>query len=291
MATVEPANRKRPSAGRLFIELNEAVCDRIEERLPGAFTRSLHRAHVAAIVSEISRRTPTARILDVGGGQNAPFIDNLPKCARPTIIALDISESQICKNKTIDCGIVADACNGFPIADGCIDVAVTRWLLEHLPNPRITVTEIARVLRPNGVCIHLFPSRFSPFALLNQLIPSSLGRRVLFAIFPEWIHTSGFRAFYRDCDIRRMRRLHEAAGLRISRLECRYYEAIYYKFFVPLYVAMVLFDYIAHLSGFWFVASQVLLIADKPSMSIAAATRFERAEPGTTTARERCPRV
>ena len=124
---------------------SEALCDRIDEFLPRAFTRSLHRAHVSAIVAEISRNAATAKVLVVGGGQNAPFIDYLQIGVRPTIIALDILESQISKNNTIDFGIVADACNGFPIRGGSIDNAITRSLLEHLPDPRVTVAEIAQL--------------------------------------------------------------------------------------------------------------------------------------------------
>jgi SAM-dependent methyltransferase len=193
------------------------------------------------------------------------------RCAirgRATIIALDISEQQISANHTVDFGIVADACKGFPMDAGTIDVAVTRSLLEHLPDPRVTVREIARVLRPNGVCIHLFPSRFAPFALLNRLIPSKLGRLLLLGVFPEFADSSGFPAFYRDCDATTMKRLHEAAELKVRLIELRYYEAIYYKFFVPFYLIMVLYDYLAYLIGSPRLACQVLMVADKPAAAL-----------------------
>lgn len=268
MAIAAVKKGKSPGLARRFFRTNETICDRIEEWLPDRFTRSLQMPHLASIVSEISRLPPGAKVLDIGGGHDAPFSRQLSGGGRPTIIAMDISEQQLSANQTVNFGIVADACKGFPVEAGSIDVAVTRSLLEHLPDPRVTVREIARVLRPNGVCIHLFPSRFAPFALLNRLIPSKLGRRLLLAIFPEFADSSGFPAFYRDCDATTMKRLHEAAELKVRFIELRYYEAIYYKFFVPLYLIMVLYDYLMYLTGWPRLACQVLMVAEKPAAAL-----------------------
>jgi len=41
---------------------------------------------------------------------------------------------------------------------------------------------------------------------------------------------------------------------------------------------MVSYDYIAYFLQLWFLASQVLLIAEKPPADASIATRFDRAE-------------
>ncbi|MGC2415267.1 MAG: class I SAM-dependent methyltransferase [Stellaceae bacterium] len=258
-------------AGGRFIAMNRATCDRIEGILPVSFTRSLLQAHLLVVVAEISRRPPETRVLDIGGGRDSPFATELPKRNRPTVIALDISESQITKNQTTDFGIVADACQGLPLKDASIDVAVTRSLLEHLPDPRVAVGEIARVLRPNGVCIHVFPCQFSPFSVLNRIIPAKLARRLLFTFFPEWADTSGFPAFYRYCDPPAMTRLHRQAGLNLRSLELRYYQSIYYKFFLPFYLLSLVYDLAIYGLGLSTFACQVLMIAEKPAEHVERA--------------------
>jgi SAM-dependent methyltransferase len=257
---------------RRFVALNIAICDQIENLLPESFNCNLLYAHSLAVVEEISRRPPETRVLDIGGGRNSPFANRLPKGHRPTVVGLDIAESQISNNDMIDFGIVGDACGGLPLKNASIDIAVTRSLLEHLPDPRVTIVEIARVLRPNGVCIHVFPSRFSPFSVLNQVIPAKLGRRLLFALFPEWVHTSGFPAFYRYCDIRAMARIHEEAGLNIRLVEIRYYQSIYFKFFLPFYLVSLCYDYAICALKLPLLACQVLMIAGKPPRQVGTLT-------------------
>ena len=45
--------------------------------------------------------------------------------------------------------VVADITN-LPYADACFDAIVCGWVLEHLPDPRPGLRELARVLRPEG---------------------------------------------------------------------------------------------------------------------------------------------
>jgi SAM-dependent methyltransferase len=45
--------------------------------------------------------------------------------------------------------VVADLTR-LPYVDGCFDAAVCGWVLEHLPDPRLGLRELARVLRTGG---------------------------------------------------------------------------------------------------------------------------------------------
>ncbi len=60
-----------------------------------------------------------------------------------------------------------------------------------------------------------------------------------------------------------MHRLLEDNGFEIVHRELRYYQSIYYTFFVPLYLLMVLYDLIVWKLGVENLACQMLFVARK----------------------------
>lgn len=246
-----------------FIRRNQEICDWIEESLPRRFTRSFQYMHELGAAEEILRRNCETWVLDVGGGRDSPFVHHLPREKRSTVVALDILEDHIRTNRAVDLKIVGDICGRLPLQNGSMNVVVTRSVLEHLADPRAAINEIYRTLSPNGVCIHVFPARFSPFSLLNRMIPEKIARRLLFTFFPEWTESCGFPTLYRYCDARAMLKVHTDAGFAIRTLKCRYYQSTYYKFFVPLYLVSLVYDTMTYLLNWPFLASQIFLVAEK----------------------------
>lgn len=49
-----------------------------------------------------------------------------------------------------------------PFDDGTFDVVVSDQVLEHIKDYTDTLLEIRRVMRPGGVSLHFFPSRYTP---------------------------------------------------------------------------------------------------------------------------------
>lgn len=49
-----------------------------------------------------------------------------------------------------------------PFDDGTFDVIVSDQVIEHVKDYAGTLSEIRRVMRPNGVSLHVFPSRYTP---------------------------------------------------------------------------------------------------------------------------------
>jgi ubiquinone/menaquinone biosynthesis C-methylase UbiE len=49
-----------------------------------------------------------------------------------------------------------------PYSDNTFDVIVSNQVMEHVQNYKETVAEMRRVLKPGGVCLHMFPSRLRP---------------------------------------------------------------------------------------------------------------------------------
>ena len=88
---------------------------------------------VKRIIRELD---PAAKILDLGSGthRRAPNVINLEIEATPTV------------------DIVADGHN-LPFPDNTFDAVISEAVLEHVRNPKQVVTEIHRVLKPDGyVC-------------------------------------------------------------------------------------------------------------------------------------------
>lgn len=248
---------------RRFVTINRQVCDGIERLLPRQFTRSLLYAHELAAAAEIAGRVSPTWVLDLGGGRNSPFVRHLSAAARETVVAVDILEGELRANRALRHRVASDVCGRLPLHDGSVDVVVTRSVLEHLSDSEAAVDEIARVLRTGGVCIHVFPARFSLFSGLNRIMPQAMARRLLFTFFPEWHDSCGFPAFYRNCDARAMAKVHRSAGFTIRSMQFRYYQSIYYKFFVPLYLISLAYDLATYFLQRPILACQILMIAEK----------------------------
>ncbi len=100
----------------------------------------------------LARVTPGAAVLDVGardGGLKAYLpsdvryqgVEIAPEFAGPDVLTHDISR-------------------GLPFGDGTFDFAFCIEVLEHVPNPFGTVSEIHRVLRPGGVLVLSVPNPY-----------------------------------------------------------------------------------------------------------------------------------
>jgi ubiquinone/menaquinone biosynthesis C-methylase UbiE len=49
-----------------------------------------------------------------------------------------------------------------PYSDNTFDIIVTNQVMEHVQNYEETIVEMRRILKSDGVCLHMFPSRLRP---------------------------------------------------------------------------------------------------------------------------------
>jgi SAM-dependent methyltransferase len=95
------------------------------------------------------------RILDAGCG-NGRYTKFLLRQADPGAIvtAFDLSQRMLKRArrrlKTNRATLVAADLTHLPYADGSFDAIVCGWVLEHLPDPRPGLLELARVMRPGA---------------------------------------------------------------------------------------------------------------------------------------------
>jgi SAM-dependent methyltransferase len=248
---------------RAFVDANKSICHWIEARLPVRFTRSLLYQHELSVAAAMNARRGCV-VLDIGGGHSAPFARHRREPGDALIIGMDVLPGHLAGNSSIDHAVAADVCRSIPFKDGTVDVIATRSVLEHLADSTSLFAEIHRVLRPGGVCLHVFPTGYAPFSVINRLLPNRWARRLLHALFPEWADDCGFRAYYDHCHFPDIARRHVRAGLVVSRIEFRYYQSIYFKFFAPLYLISVVYDLLLYALDFRRLACQILILGERP---------------------------
>ena len=86
------------------------------------------------------------------------------------LVGVDV-DPRVGTNPLLDAGIRADI-GSLPFRDAAFDVVFAIYVMEHVERPGDLVLEIARVLRPGGVCLLLTPNTFHYVTLVSQLTPT-----------------------------------------------------------------------------------------------------------------------
>lgn len=108
-----------------------------------------------------------------------------------------------------------------PFTPGSFDRATAAYVLEHIADQEEVMTEIGRVLRPQGRIVIASPNAISPYGLFVAAIPSRLRNSILskvgsgisgsFSFDDETVH-------YRNCSARRMTRTMRSLGFQREQL-------------------------------------------------------------------------
>lgn len=142
---------------------------------------------------------PGARVLDVGGGRSP----TIPRERRPPgceYVGLDVSGSELSRAPaaSYDETVVADLVRSIPTLRDRFDLAVSRWLFEHVKPLDAAIDNLRTYLRPGGRLVAEFSGAFSAFAIINGVLPRRLGvwgMNRLLGRAPE----SVFPAHYHHC--------------------------------------------------------------------------------------------
>jgi ubiquinone/menaquinone biosynthesis C-methylase UbiE len=244
-----------------FIRFNKNLCSSIEPLLP--HTRTYLPDVYAKLVGDEMNSRVRPTVLDVGGGKACRFVQYRSEASDAKIIAVDISAEELSHNTDVDEKIVADVVRGLPFEDESLDMVVSRSVLEHLTDTETFIAEAARVLKPAGSFIHLFPSKRAPYAVINRLLPNRATRSLLAVFMPGSEGRLGFPAFYDNCLASEIKPILAKNRLQIVSVRTSYYAADYFDFFAPLYVLVAAYELVAYAMHAEDLAASILIVATK----------------------------
>ncbi|HUK42827.1 MAG TPA: class I SAM-dependent methyltransferase [Candidatus Bathyarchaeia archaeon] len=151
-----------PAMETAFKEVFDGCVDHYateRERLP------YFRAQIKIMQSMLSGES-AGTVLDIGcaAGSEVPAL----RAMGHKVIAADFSERmvQVCKRRFAEDAAVQVLCapaDRLPLSDGSVDHVVCLGVFEYLPDYSPALSEIARVLRPNGLLVLAVPTAISAF--------------------------------------------------------------------------------------------------------------------------------
>ncbi len=101
---------------------------------------------------------PGTRVLDAGCGTGALSRSMLAVCPEIELTMIDVSPAMLEQAADLP-GVHRQASVlALPLADDSFDLVVSGWVIETVPDPRRAVTEMLRVLAPQGRLIYTFCS-------------------------------------------------------------------------------------------------------------------------------------
>ena len=101
------------------------------------------------------------------------------------------------------------------------------------------------------------------------ILPTPIARSLLRRLVPGSEGVLGFKAHYDRTSYRQFSRMAERTGFEVLRCSCSYYSSVYFRFFLPLYLASLLLDHLRHALAVKSLASFYLFILEKPAAASA----------------------
>lgn len=164
-----------------------------------------------------ARLKPGFRVLDLGCGRGGALEQLGDMVTHP--LGLDPDWLSLAEHRLPDLPRAVAPADALPLPAQSVDLVLSSWVLEHLPDPARTFREVARVLRPGGAFIFLAPGAWSPAALVNRAL-HPLQTRLVPLLYGR-AEEDAFPVVYRANSRRQIERLARDAGL-----TCADYHAI-----------------------------------------------------------------
>jgi SAM-dependent methyltransferase len=191
--------------------------------------REVFRRRVEELVVSFCPRT----VFDLGGGANPVLSPEFIARHGLRYVVADASAEQLALAPDSYEKAVLDMSAPEAAAPAACDLAISRYVLEHVADPEVFHRNVARLLTDGGRAAHFFSTLYALPFTLNRLLPGAVGRRLAGLSIPVR-ETDGreevFPAAYRWCrgPSRSQLRRFEGLGFEIEEY-VGYFGHIYYK--------------------------------------------------------------
>jgi len=229
------------------LESNRRLSHRYAPRAES--TDLFYREYDARVIRAARSLEPGAEIVDVGGGRQCPFADDVDRTGGTRIVAVDASRDELDANRSVDETRVADVAMGLPFADGEVSLLVSRTLLEHVRGVPAAIGHIGRVMTPGGRTIHLIPCRNALFALAARVVPWQLAKPAVHRLIPSARGVIEFEPYYDSCEPHKLERLFREAGFSEVRVDVCWAQADYFTACFPLFLGVWAYQSLARRLG------------------------------------------
>lgn len=241
-----------------FVHIN---C-RLSDLLVPAAVQSTHAYTRYSATGEMLLELGPETVLDVGAGKQWHFGEAL-KRPTMTLIGFDIDMAEMVDNPLLDARVSGDACVSLGVPDNSVDLIMGRAVIEHLHDNTSFLKNANLALRDGGLLVVTFPNRYAPFAMLNRLLPRRVSQWLLQNLVPGSSGKLGFEAHYDRASYRDFKNALLEAGFDIEEQYASYFSSWYFRFFFPLYLVGLGFDYACHLLKNPNFAAYFMIVAKK----------------------------
>ncbi len=183
-----------------------------------------------------------ATLVDVGCGRTSYGEEVYRKAGRR--IGLDV-DAYALENPCMDEVRIMES-DRFPLPDACADVVTAQWVVEHVADTDVFLSEVRRVLKPGGRFVFMTTNVRSPAIWFSSLLPTwlkaSFRSRVL-----RYAADETFPTVYAMNTPARLELLAMKYGFRVQQLD-RIESYGYFRFSRPLLWAMIQLTKLLHLT-------------------------------------------
>jgi len=252
---------ERMTFARRLIDLNIRLSRATARLLNLPTDKVLWERFQQATEDQLRRLPDGGTLVDLGAGRRCIYAGALRSSLE--FVAIDVSGDELALNDHADVRIVANASEQIPLPNASVGLLVSRAVLEHVPDLAAAVREMARVIQPGGHTIHLFPCRYSLFAIVARTLPFKPVVSLLHRVVPSTIDQVEFEVFYDRGWPAEVERTFRAAGFRDVAVELTWAQPGYFEPVYPLFLVYSLYEFVVRRARVRRLAAYMLVHAER----------------------------